>query len=89
MIDYEVLGIHQSDDELTYFALFSDCDHVTFEDVIDEKWRKATDEEIVVIERNNTWDLVELPKGKKTIVVKWVYKTKIRENDEIDKYRHA
>lgn len=41
------------------------------------------DEEIVAIERNNIWDLVELPKGKKTIGVKWVYKTKLRENGEI------
>lgn len=62
MIDYEVPGIDQSDDELSYFALFSDCDPVMFDDAVaDAKWRKAMDEEIAAIERNNTWELVELP----------------------------
>ena len=36
-------------------------------------------EEIVVIENNDTWDLVDLPKDKNLIGVKWVYKTKLNE----------
>ncbi|GLT34762.1 hypothetical protein SLA2020_092600 [Shorea laevis] len=42
MLDYEVPGIEQSDEEeLTYFALFSDCDPVAFKDaVLESKWRK-------------------------------------------------
>jgi hypothetical protein len=36
--------------------------------------------------RNNTWDLVNLPKGKYVIVTKWVYKTKCKSNGRIDKY---
>jgi hypothetical protein len=35
------------------------------------------DEDIDSIERNNNWDLVNLPKGKNSIGVKWVYKTKL------------
>jgi hypothetical protein len=31
MADYEVAGIAQDEDPLTYFALFSDCDPTTFE----------------------------------------------------------
>lgn len=55
MIDYEVTGIDQSEDPLTYFALFSDCDPTVFEEAIkDLKWQKAMDEEIATIERNNT-----------------------------------
>ena len=88
MIDYEVIGIDQSDDPITHFALFSDCDPTSFEVAVKEsKWRKAMDEEIAVIERNNTWELTELPKGQKTISIKWVYKMKIKENGEIDKYK--
>ncbi|GLU09096.1 hypothetical protein SLE2022_259720 [Rubroshorea leprosula] len=89
MLDYEVPGIEQSDEEeLTYFALFSDCDPVAFRDaVLESKWRKDMDEEIAAIERNNSWELTELPKGKKTIGVKWVYKTKLKENGEVDKYK--
>ncbi|KAA0037748.1 retrovirus-related Pol polyprotein from transposon TNT 1-94 [Cucumis melo var. makuwa] len=45
------------------------------------------DEEIEAIEQNNTWELIDLPKGHKTIGVKWVYKTKLKENGEVDKYK--
>ncbi|RVW41479.1 Retrovirus-related Pol polyprotein from transposon RE1 [Vitis vinifera] len=87
MSDYEVIGIDQSEDPLTHFALFSYCDPTTFESAVKEsKWRKAMDVEIVAIKRNDTWELSELPKGHKTIGVKWVYKTKLKENGEVDKY---
>ena len=79
MSDYEVTGIDQSEDPLTHFALFSDCDPTSFEVAVTEpKWRKAMDAEITAIERNDTWELTDLPKGQKTIGVKWVYKTKDR-----------
>jgi len=42
------------------------------------------DEEIEVIEKNDTWDLVDFPKDKNLIGVKWVYKTKLNEKGEID-----
>ena len=42
------------------------------------------DAEIAAIERNDTWELSELPKGHKTIGVKWIYKTKLKENGEQD-----
>jgi len=45
------------------------------------------DEEIKVIEKNETWDLVELPKGHRPIGVKWVYKTKINAQGEIERYK--
>lgn len=41
--------------------------------------------EIATIEKNETWELVSLPIGAKRISVKWVYKTKLNENREIDK----
>jgi len=44
-------------------------------------------EEIDSIERNNTWDLVNLPEGKKSIGVKWVYKTKLSAYGEVEKYK--
>ena len=45
------------------------------------------DDEINAIERNDTWELIDLPKGHKIIGVKWVYKTKLKENGEIDKHK--
>ncbi|KAK0607132.1 hypothetical protein LWI29_009853 [Acer saccharum] len=35
--------------------------------------------------RNKTWELTELPKGKSVLGVKWVYKTKLHSNGEVDK----
>ncbi|XP_031286831.1 uncharacterized protein LOC116145513 [Pistacia vera] len=88
MQDYEVTGIDYSEDPLTHFALFSNCYPVTFKEVVEElKWWKAMKAKIEAIERNNTWELMELPKGQKTIGVKWVYKTKLKENGEVDKYK--
>ncbi|KAF5476385.1 hypothetical protein F2P56_008108 [Juglans regia] len=65
MEDYEVTEI---EDPITHFALFSDCDPTTFESAVKEaKWWKAMDDEIDTIERNDTWELTDLPKGHKTI----------------------
>ena len=34
------------------------------------------DEEIECIEKNHTWELVDVPKDKGVVSVKWIYKTK-------------
>ena len=36
------------------------------------------DDEIATIEKNNTWELVDQPKKKEVIALKWVYKTKYK-----------
>ena len=64
----------------------STADLTTFEEVVQSsKWRTAIDLEIETIKRNDTWELIDLPKGMKKIIVKWVFKTKLNENDEFDK----
>ena len=45
------------------------------------------DMETKVIVKNETWELIQLPKRAKKIGVKWVYKTKLNENREVDKYK--
>jgi hypothetical protein len=45
------------------------------------------DAEMRSIGKNETWDLIELPKGSKRIGVKWVYKTKLNELGEVDKHK--
>ncbi|BBG98549.1 ADP glucose pyrophosphorylase large subunit 1 [Prunus dulcis] len=89
MMDYEVSDDDQSEDDgLTYFALFTDSDPVTFQQAHKEtKWQRAMDEEISSIERNNTWELTDLPKGQKSIGVKWVYKMKLNKEGGVDKYK--
>lgn len=53
----------------------------------DERWIHVMDEEIHVIEKNNTWELTTLPSGKKSIGVKWVYKTKYKPNGEVNRFK--
>ncbi|GKV36989.1 hypothetical protein SLEP1_g45065 [Rubroshorea leprosula] len=60
------------------------CDLLTYEEAIkEEKRQKAMAEEIDSIERNQTWELTDLLEGHKTIGVKWIYKTKLKENGEV------
>jgi hypothetical protein len=40
-------------------------------------------DELNALSINKTWSLVPLPKGKKTIGSKWVYKVKYKSNGEI------
>lgn len=43
--------------------------------------------EIKAIEENNTWELVKLPEEARVIGVKWIYKTKLNEKGEVDKFK--
>eukprot|EP00253_Pinus_taeda_P030134 PITA_30134 len=71
------------------FALyFHFNDPIHFENAINNrKWIEAMDKEINAIERNKTRDLVELPKGKEVIGVKWVYKTKSNAEGKIERHK--
>ncbi|CAL2276796.1 unnamed protein product [Prunus armeniaca] len=43
----------------------------------DKAWLKAMEDELQMIEKNGTWELVDRPNEKPVIGVKWVYKTKL------------
>jgi hypothetical protein len=45
------------------------------------------EEEIHAIQKNDTWELSELPPKKKTIGVKWVYKIKRTADGGVDRYK--
>ncbi|GJW86312.1 retrotransposon protein, putative, ty1-copia subclass [Tanacetum coccineum] len=46
------------------------------EDSENEKWRIAISEEMQSLQKNQTWELTNLPEGKKAIGCKWVYAKK-------------
>eukprot|EP00253_Pinus_taeda_P024381 PITA_24381 len=52
-----------------------------------DAWRATMYEEIKSVNRNHTWDLVELPEGKTPIGCKWLYKTKINADGSIEKLK--
>lgn len=43
--------------------------------------------ELEALERNKTWELVCLPKGKKPIDSKWVYKVKVNVDGTIERLK--
>ncbi len=51
------------------------------------EWKTTMKQEYDSIIRNNTWELVELPRGKQTIGCKWLYKLKINANGTIEKLK--
>lgn len=50
-------------------------------------WIEACKDEIFSIEKNDTWDLFELPAGVKPIGLKWVFKIKCNADGTISKYK--
>jgi Reverse transcriptase (RNA-dependent DNA polymerase) len=49
----------------------------SFEQAVQEEvWRNAMEDEIKMIEKNETWKLVEKPNEKDVVGLKWIYKTK-------------
>ena len=48
---------------------------------------KAIRTEIDSIKKNNTWTLVDLPKGAKPIGCKWIFKKKYHPDGSIEKYK--
>ncbi|GKA82366.1 retrovirus-related pol polyprotein from transposon TNT 1-94 [Tanacetum coccineum] len=48
---------------------------------------EAMQEEIESLHKNKTWELVPLPRGRKPIENKWVYKIKKNGDDQVERYR--
>jgi transposase InsO family protein len=63
-----------------YGPLALQPDPASFEDAMSwrdhESWWKAACDEIQATIKNNTWELVHLPFGKKALPLKWLFKTK-------------
>ena len=44
-------------------------------------------EELMAIQKNETWEMVDLPEGKNAIGLKWVFKTKYHANGTIQRHK--
>ena len=75
------------DQDVVQFAFFLSQPTCFDEAAKQKEWIDAMNNEIEAIERNNTWDLVDLPADKNVIGVKWVYKAKLNEKGEIDEHK--
>ncbi|KAJ3676254.1 hypothetical protein LUZ60_003666 [Juncus effusus] len=80
--------LYDATDEVHLVCLLADAENISFEEAVrDKRWQAAMDEEIEAIEKNRTWDLVELPEGCRPIGVKWVYKKKVNGEGKIERYK--
>ncbi|XP_047251356.1 uncharacterized protein LOC124886573 [Capsicum annuum] len=52
-----------------------------------EVWNESMKEEIGMIEKNDTWKLVDKPKDRNIIGVKWVYRTKLNLDGSVNKHK--
>lgn len=50
-------------------------------------WVDTMQQELEILELNNTWILTSLPIGKKPIASKLVYKIKYRPNGTVDRFK--
>jgi len=72
---------------ITAYALFAGEPTKYEEATKEEAWVKAMDEEIQMIEKNQTWELTNKPPEKEIIGLKWVYKIKYNDDGNIQKYK--
>ena len=80
--------IYENTEEINESCLLADSEDITFEEAEkEEKWKEAMTEEIKSIEKNETWSLVDLPEGCKSIGVKRVFKKKLNAQGKVDRYK--
>ena len=78
-----------SNEHYAFIAAMSKIEEPTNYEVArnDPKWCKAMEEELHALEKNATWKLCNLPKNKKSVRCKWVYKVKYNSDGTIERYK--
>ncbi|MCO5584098.1 hypothetical protein L7F22_038021 [Adiantum nelumboides] len=65
-----------------------DIESTCFEDATkNDKWQESMNEEMDALYENETWELAPLPKGKKPIGCRWVYKIKLNSDASVSRYK--
>ncbi|CAI7740625.1 unnamed protein product [Closterium sp. NIES-54] len=85
----------ESDYEECAFAFFSPVEMprepATLKEALESSdskdWKKAMESELKSIEENGTWELVELPEGRKAITSKWLFKINSDTDGKIERYK--
>ena len=63
----------------------------SFQEAVDSAskhmWVKAMQNEMEALQENHTWDIKNLPKNKRAIPCKWVYKMKTNADGSVERYK--
>ena len=69
----------------------TDDDPINVKEVVDlediDLWNKAMVEEMDALDKNEAWDSVELPTGRKVVGSKWLFKKKLNAEGKVEKYK--
>jgi hypothetical protein len=79
-----------TDDTVHYdrFGMLATCEPQTVIKALQDKnWKAAMDEEILALQRDDTWLLVPADQAQNIIDCKWVFKVKQRADGNIDHYK--
>ena len=57
------------------------------EALADPRWKVSTNEEMKSLQKNETWELVDRPLGKKPVGCQWVYIMKHKANGTIERFK--
>lgn len=52
-----------------------------------ENWRQVMNAEMEALERNKTWEIVDLPAGKKLVGCRWLYTVKFKADGTLERYK--
>jgi hypothetical protein len=80
-----------SDFRSNFSLSITDDDPRTVREAVDSEdgnlLKRAMEEEMASLDKNEAWDLVELPTGRKPIGSKWVLKKKLNAEGKVEKYK--
>ena len=69
----------------------ADADPVSYRQAVNLgnsfRWKEAIQKELTLYAINGTWEVINKPKGRKTITSKWVFKKKFLLSGLINKYK--
>ena len=89
--DYQVYhdnAISDDGNPVQHLTLMADVEPISLDEAITKKvWKSAMEEELKCIEKNHTWEMVELPQNKIPIDVKWVFKVKLKPDGSVAKHK--
>lgn len=84
-VDYSVFSVNHC--QFLAFITIS-CEPTSFKKTMeDTNWRLAVRHEIDALEDSDPWEIVILPKGKKALACKWVFRLKFIEDGTLERHK--